>query len=174
MLVMNDHGLSARGWANVAEVMPRISAAIEERSRQDNPNIDLSTAENWLIRTELIEICKEAVEKNLRAKVWLEDGASSLVRRSLAIPIQHLSYPSAFGGDADVLVAFAGFFNSYFNPTTAVKTAHIATVPGAATGLDALLYNICDPGDGVLVPGPYWSTLPLFLLKEKLMSFRDI
>ena len=34
---------------------------------------------------------------------------------------------------------------------------HITVAPGAAFALDALLYNICDPGDGVLVPTPYWS-----------------
>lgn len=35
--------------------------------------------------------------------------------------------------------------------------SHIATAPGAAASLDALLYNICEAGDGVLVPGPFWN-----------------
>ena len=66
---LNEGQLSPRGWTNFADVLPKISAAIEERSRCDNPNIDLGTAENWLVRTELIEICKEAIDKNLKPSV---------------------------------------------------------------------------------------------------------
>lgn len=36
-------------------------------------------------------------------------------------------------------------------------SSHIATAPGAVACLDALLYNICDDNEGVLVPGPYWN-----------------
>jgi aspartate/methionine/tyrosine aminotransferase len=31
------------------------------------------------------------------------------------------------------------------------------TASGASGCIDALLYNICDPGDGILLPGPYWN-----------------
>jgi hypothetical protein len=44
-------GLSKRGAENVDVVMPRISAAVQERSK-DNPNIDMSTSENCLMRDE--------------------------------------------------------------------------------------------------------------------------
>jgi aspartate/methionine/tyrosine aminotransferase len=53
----------------------------------------------------------------------------------------------------------ASFLNEHFDPHEPVQTAHIATAPGAASCLDALLYTICDPGDAVLVPAPYWSKL---------------
>lgn len=53
--------------------------------------------------------------------------------------------------------ALAGFFNRYFKPVVPVVPTHLATAPGAAASLDALLYNICEPMDGVLVPGPFWS-----------------
>lgn len=46
-----------------------------------------------------------------------------------------------------------------------VTMDHISVAPGSAFALDALLYNICDPGEGVLVPTPYWSKqLSLILL----------
>jgi aspartate/methionine/tyrosine aminotransferase len=48
-------------------------------------------------------------------------------------------------------------FNKYFNPRVPIKPSHVATAPGAAGCIDALLYNICEDGDGVLVPGPYWN-----------------
>ena len=49
--------------------MPKIAAAVAERARQDNVNIDLSSAENWLIRLEIIQLYKDAIAENLNAKV---------------------------------------------------------------------------------------------------------
>lgn len=143
-----ENGLSARGWANVGDIMPRISTAVNERSRADNPNIDLASSENWLLRPELLHLCVEAVSSRLCA--------------------QDLSYPRAFAGFPEVLEAFAGFFNSYFHPHLPVEVAHLATAPGAASCLDTLFYNICDPGDGILVPAPYWS---MCMLIKRLRPF---
>jgi aspartate/methionine/tyrosine aminotransferase len=68
-----------------------------------------------------------------------------------------LSYPRGFSGDPELLNAYANFFNKYFSPHVPVEAAHLSTAPGAAGCIDALLYNICEDGDGVLVPGPYWN-----------------
>ncbi|KAI1182819.1 1-aminocyclopropane-1-carboxylate synthase 7 [Nemania serpens] len=133
-----EMGLSLRGAGNVDAVLPRISAAVDERATKANTNIDLSTSENWLIRDELIAICKESINNGLLNK--------------------HLSYPDGFAGDIAMLEALASFFNEYLKPITPVLAQqHIATAPGAAASLDALLYNICEPGDGVLVPSPFWN-----------------
>ncbi|KAI1176305.1 1-aminocyclopropane-1-carboxylate synthase 7 [Nemania sp. FL0916] len=133
-----EMGLSSRGAGNVDSVLPSISAAIDERAKKANTNIDLGTAENWLIRDELIAICKKSINDDLTDK--------------------HLSYPDGFAGDTAMLEASASFFNEYFKPATPVLAQqHIATAPGAAASLDALLYNICEPGDGVLVPSPFWN-----------------
>jgi len=70
---------------------------------------------------------------------------------------QHLSYPDGFTGDSACVDSLATFFNKYFNPHTTVSPSHLAVAPGAASSLDALLYNICEAGDGVLVPGPFWN-----------------
>ncbi|QYS97979.1 hypothetical protein H0G86_005180 [Trichoderma simmonsii] len=136
----DDHrsiGLSQRSKAVVDDIMPKISAAVADRTRVDNPNIDLSTAENWLLRDELIEICKEAVSKDMTTK--------------------HFSYPNGFSGDPIMMQALACFINIQFQPYRPVDVSQIATAPGAASCLDALLYTICDAGDGVLVPTPYWN-----------------
>lgn len=63
------HGLSQRGWNNVEGIMPKIRAAVQERKVTNSANIDLSTAENWLIRPELIDICKESIAQNLEPRV---------------------------------------------------------------------------------------------------------
>ncbi|KAF1998234.1 PLP-dependent transferase [Amniculicola lignicola CBS 123094] len=117
--------------------MPKIKGAVEERKSTDTTKIDLSTAENWLIRTELMEICKDAITQRLNK--------------------QHFSYPRGFSGNPDLLEAYASIFNNYFHPHTPIVPSHISTAPGASGCIDALLYNICDPGDGVMIPGPYWN-----------------
>jgi hypothetical protein len=63
------HGLSKRAWSNVAGIMPQISAAVKAREQTDDSTIDLATAENWLLRPELIELCKTAINTRLEAKV---------------------------------------------------------------------------------------------------------
>ncbi|KAJ4390994.1 hypothetical protein N0V93_004593 [Gnomoniopsis smithogilvyi] len=130
-------GLSRRGWSNVQSIMPRIKGAVQERSLKHSDKIDLSTAENWLIRPELVELCKASVGQLLEEK--------------------HFSYSRGFAGDPDLMEALASFFNKYFSPYIPVLPAHIATAPGATASIDALLYNICEPGDGVLLPSPYWN-----------------
>ncbi|KIX09590.1 uncharacterized protein Z518_00670 [Rhinocladiella mackenziei CBS 650.93] len=133
----NGHGLSKRGWSNVDSIMPRIRAQVAERQAKQTTNIDLSTAENWLIRDELVELCKDAIVTNLEAR--------------------HMSYPRGFSGDPQLLEAYAAFFNQYFNPRIPVEPSHISTAAGAHWCIDSLLYNICDSGDGVMIPGPYWN-----------------
>ncbi|OQE22438.1 hypothetical protein PENSTE_c010G05181 [Penicillium steckii] len=139
MTVKNDvAGLSVRSSEVVGAIMPRIRDAVVERTRQDNPNIDLSTAENWLIRKELIDLYQENIQKG-------------------DLTTRHFSYPLGFSGDPELIAALSKFLNENFHPHEPVQQSHIATAPGAASCLDALLHTICDPGDGVLVPGPYWN-----------------
>jgi len=62
-------GLSPRGAGNVDAILEKINAAVKERANKTNSNIDLGTSENWLIRDELIEIYKLAIQNNLASKV---------------------------------------------------------------------------------------------------------
>jgi len=61
---MEDARLSKRGFGNVEAIWPRISKAAAERDeiKTGTPVIDLSTSENWLIRKEIIELYKKAVQ----------------------------------------------------------------------------------------------------------------
>lgn len=70
---------------------------------------------------------------------------------------QHLDWPKGLGGHPELLEALARVFNAYFGPYKRVEAVQVVVAPGAAACLDAILYNICDAGDGVLVPCPYWS-----------------
>lgn len=77
------HGLSQRAWSNVAGIMPQIDAAVKAREQSDNSIIDLATAENWLLRPELIELCKMAINTRLEAKVSKGPGYTCLAQIAL-------------------------------------------------------------------------------------------
>lgn len=68
-----------------------------------------------------------------------------------------MSYPNGFNGDQDLSEALINFFNADFKPNIPIRKEHIATAPGANFALDSIVYNICDPGDGLLVMTPCWS-----------------
>lgn len=120
--------------------------------------IDLSVAENWLIREEVLGIGKLAIEKHFDGQVSSRIVFISLQNATDADDsFQHLSMPTEFWGNPRLLKLLANLFNNYFAPKTPVQQAHIAVSSGAATCLDTLLWNICNEGDGVLIPGPYWS-----------------
>ena len=63
--------LSKRGDANVSNIMPRIPTTILEAGWVLNEDsiIDLSIAENWLIRDEILEIQKTVVANYLNREV---------------------------------------------------------------------------------------------------------
>ncbi|QRD85572.1 1-aminocyclopropane-1-carboxylate synthase [Aspergillus flavus] len=70
---------------------------------------------------------------------------------------QHLDWLKGFFGDATLLDLLASTVNTHFRSHSQVAADNIAVTAGAAAGLDTILYNICNPGDGVLVPCPYWN-----------------
>ncbi|CAD6594220.1 MAG: hypothetical protein ASARMPREDX12_008481 [Alectoria sarmentosa] len=129
-------GFSTRGASNLIEIMARIPESILSPS-SNTDEINLSTAENWVIRNEVLDILKSSFEKGLQA--------------------HHLDWPRGFWGDPELLEILAEVFNKYFKAHATVEPNNVVVGPGAAACLDAILYNICDSGDGVLVPCPYWS-----------------
>ena len=125
--------------------MPRIAGAVAERAKQARPDweapIDLSTAENWLMRPEVLRIVQDAISQKLEAR--------------------HFSYPSGFGGDVDLTSALAAFFNTRFAARVPVQPSHIVVAPGATNCLEALLHNVCDVDDGILIPAPFWNAFDI-------------
>ena len=132
---MADEWLSRRTRAQVKRMLPAITASL---SAKDNENtIDLATAENHLIQTELVEVSKDIICRRLSCDA--------------------LSYPKSIGGDLTLLSALGKVFNQYFNPHVPVEASHVVAGPGATACLTSLLTTFCDTGDAVIIPGPYWS-----------------
>ncbi|KAF7617894.1 hypothetical protein AFLA_006804 [Aspergillus flavus NRRL3357] len=131
-----DGLLSTRGGLNVTQVLGRIpSHVLNPALHRDE--IDLSMAENQVIRHEIIQLAKVAIETSLY--------------------YEHLDWLKGFFGDATLLDLLASTVNTHFRSHSQVAADNIAVTAGAAAGLDTILYNICNPGDGVLVPCPYWN-----------------
>ncbi len=60
---------SDRMASTVSTMLPQITASLSQRSVTDVPKVDLATAENWLIRPELVALCKNAIAEDLVAQV---------------------------------------------------------------------------------------------------------
>ena len=62
------NGISSRGYLNLTQVVAKIPKGIREPT--PNPNaIDLSMAENHLIREEILRIVKSSIVGDLRSEV---------------------------------------------------------------------------------------------------------
>lgn len=85
------------------------------------------------------------------------------ISKLIANAIKDLNYPLGVGGPAQVLAAFASFFNQFFSPSIPIEPDHVVTFSGASTCLDGLLYAICDEGDSIILPSPFWGRLFLFM-----------
>ena len=69
--------LSKRGNANVSNIMPRIPPAILQAGWLPNEGnvIDLSMAENWLIRDEILDIQKNVASHVLESHVSIRTSS---------------------------------------------------------------------------------------------------
>ncbi|THV52875.1 hypothetical protein BGAL_0065g00030 [Botrytis galanthina] len=129
-------GLSARSRPKVAAFIPVLKNVDKNFAVGSEIDVDMAIGENWLIHQPLIGIFKQA----------LQDIAE-----------KDLNYPLGVGGPAQVLAAFAWFFNQSFSPSIPIEPDHVVTFSGASTCLDGLLYAICDEGDSIILPSPFWA-----------------
>lgn len=129
--------LSRRTRESQEWFLERFKRPLGRQGSQNKANIDLATAENWLIRPEIISVLKKDVQSEFQAS--------------------DLSYAPGLGGTPQLLSAISLFFNRFFSPVIPVEPGHIVTGAGCSGVLDTLIYDICDDGDGLLVAAPYWG-----------------
>ncbi|KAJ5894549.1 hypothetical protein N7495_006240 [Penicillium taxi] len=107
---------------------------------EDTSTIDLSTAENWAAKMLLLQSI---------------NGAYSELSE------HNLAYPSSIGGCPTTRERIADLLNRHFKPSITVKSSHIVLTAGASFALTALVEQICNPGDGILIAAPYWAGLDI-------------
>ncbi|KAI9647502.1 hypothetical protein NHQ30_003887 [Ciborinia camelliae] len=137
------NNLSSRMIHSMQYILPKLAATSHDLGNGGVTPINLSIAENLVIRDELVEICKDAVKEKLAPDV--------------------LSQPLEFGGDISLRGDLARFFNTYFNPVRQVRKEHVILTAGVGGGLEALAHAICEDGDSVIIPGPYWFGMEPYL-----------
>ncbi|KAI9745240.1 MAG: hypothetical protein M1818_001518 [Claussenomyces sp. TS43310] len=128
-------GVSTRMGATLKALLP-LAGSIGGKGDVAPGEIDLAPGENMMLRSELLAMCKEAIDEDMT--------------------LDTLSYPKGFAGEPALVEALSSFFNTYFHPSMPLTPEHIVPTTASGSCLDALAYTICDVGDSVLVPAPHW------------------
>lgn len=106
------------GRSNIAAMMSPVPKAVLEDNRSGpRPNCSADEpVENGLIGDEVLDTCKAAIEKDLRARVSIQvlPGWLRNRKRKRKPRFQHLSMPTGFRGDPDLLSLRAGLFKFRF------------------------------------------------------------
>lgn len=95
--VKMDPGLSGRMRATLSTLGSRPLSRTSQEQGGDSATIDLSTAQNEVIRPELLEFFKSLVEDGITEQV--RDGVCILVRRLMLTQSQVFDLPAGDGGD---------------------------------------------------------------------------
>ncbi|EAT78170.2 hypothetical protein SNOG_14299, partial [Parastagonospora nodorum SN15] len=138
-----EAGLSLRAEKTLEDLLPAIAAGAPPRQYDATTAVDLSSAQNEVLRPELVRLLQSTVEDKITI---------SCADRVLQV----FALPASNGGDAQLREALASFFNNHFHPIHPVKSAHIAITAGATDAIENVIHAVCDDGDSVLVPGPSW------------------
>ncbi|KAL5118874.1 hypothetical protein ACEQ8H_003197 [Pleosporales sp. CAS-2024a] len=127
-----DSGLSSR--AQQRTLAHR--AAAPPQAYDSATAVDLSSAQNELLRPELLAFLKSIIQDQTASEVF--------------------ALPASNHGEARLRLALASFFNAYFHPVHSVKSDHVVVTASATDAIESVIQAVCDDGDSVLVPGPSW------------------
>ncbi|KAL3305054.1 cutinase transcription factor 1 beta [Colletotrichum asianum] len=112
-----------------------------------NPDgtVILRLAENSLMHQEVAQFIRETIN---------------------VLPLDHLTYSTGPRGSLRLRRVLAAFMNKEFHPRDAVTANDLFITPGLASGLDAVAWSICDEGEGILVPQPFYNGFSFDLLNR--------
>lgn len=82
------------------------------------------------------------------------------------LPLDHLTYSTGPRGSLRLRRTLATFMNKEFHPRDAVTANDLFITPGLASGLDAVAWSVCDEGEGILVPQPFYNGFSFDLLNR--------
>ncbi|KAJ8128709.1 hypothetical protein O1611_g4920 [Lasiodiplodia mahajangana] len=137
---ITQHRLSKRaayGYAYRDIWGPRVKSMGNPWS-PDNPSgtIIFRLAENSLMHDEITEYI------NTHTKVLSQN---------------HLTYSTGPRGSLRLRRATANYISSEFNSRETITADNIFITPGVASAIDALTWSICNDGEGILVPRPFYN-----------------
>ncbi|PHH75741.1 hypothetical protein CDD82_4307 [Ophiocordyceps australis] len=134
------YGLSERAAYNSLQDQPwdTIEKMMTNIWSPDNTNglVHLGVAENTLLYKEV---------------------ATHINNSSTIIPDHHLGYGVGPRGSPRLKKALVSFFNSEFRAHEPVLEKEILILPGVMALIDALAWSICNDGEGIIVPVPFYT-----------------
>ncbi|KAE8367080.1 PLP-dependent transferase [Aspergillus caelatus] len=113
----------------------------------ENPDgiIILRLAENSLLHDEMGQFIKDQIN---------------------VLPLSHLTYSTGPRGSRRLRRAAAAFLNEEFHSRKTITPDNLFITPGLASAIDALTWAICNDGDGILVPQPYYNGFDFDILNR--------
>lgn len=60
-------------------------------------------------------------------------------------------------GSLELRAAMVAYLQTYAHSSAPIDPEHIVVAAGATAIIDMLAYTLCDPGDAILIPAPYYS-----------------
>ncbi|KNG89221.1 hypothetical protein ANOM_002139 [Aspergillus nomiae NRRL 13137] len=88
----------------------------------------------------------------------LHDEMGQLIKEQITVlPLSHLTYSTGPRGSRRLRRAAAAFLNEDFHSRQTITQDNIFITPGLASAVDALTWAICNDGDGILIPQPYYN-----------------
>jgi len=137
---ISTFNLSTRGAVNFTSENPwaSIEEALDNPWAPENPNgtVVMRLAENSLMHDEI----------------------SERIRRIPPVErIQHLTYGRGPRGSLRLRKAVAALMNSDFAARETVTYDQVIVMSGVTAVTDALIWSICNEGDGILIPRPFYT-----------------
>ncbi|KAL2170440.1 hypothetical protein VTG60DRAFT_4820 [Thermothelomyces hinnuleus] len=89
----------------------------------------------------------------------MHSEVAEYIGRNLAVaPVHHLTYGSGPKGSPRLRQALASYLNSSFQPHRAVRHEDILVLSGVTSVIDSLAWSICDEGEGIIIPQPFYTS----------------
>ncbi|RAH65211.1 pyridoxal phosphate-dependent aminotransferase [Aspergillus aculeatinus CBS 121060] len=147
--VMDQHRLSMRGACGFVsrDVWGPREKSMGNPWTPTNPSgtVILRLAKNSLMHEEVVGF----IEANTTVK-----------------PTEHLTYSTGPRGSRHRRNAAAAFLNEEFHPNYTISAENLFVTPGLASAIDALAWAVCNEGDGILIPQPFYNGFGVDILNR--------
>ncbi|PQE06902.1 acc synthase protein [Rutstroemia sp. NJR-2017a BVV2] len=86
-----------------------------------------------------------------------QEVATRINKNSIIIPNDHMGYGMGPRGSPRLRKALVSFFNSEFRAFEPVLEKELLILPGVAAVIDALTWSLCNDGEGIITPVPFYT-----------------
>ncbi|KAL5598274.1 hypothetical protein FOBRF1_012067 [Fusarium oxysporum] len=146
---MKQYSLSQRGAYNCVhrDIWGSREKSMGNLWSPENPDglVTLLLAENNILHSEIAKFIKEQIQ---------------------VTPDNHLTYGLGPRGSRRLRNAAAAFVNEDLGAVNKVISDDIIVTPGLNSAIESLIWTICNPGEGVLVPRPLYNGFSIDILNR--------